>query len=160
MYFMQEAGEPLKLRYTKATYGPYAENLRHALTAMEGHFVTGYGDGADDPRRQIEIMSGAVREAKDFLATEPEKRDRLNRVAELIRGFETPFGLELLATVHWVASHEKTTNDADIVAHVYAWNKHKRMFREEQLRIAIQVLRNRGWLERPKSPSDVPREAR
>ncbi|KKK92759.1 hypothetical protein LCGC14_2699710, partial [marine sediment metagenome] len=28
MYFMQEAGEPLRLKYTKGPYGPYAENLR------------------------------------------------------------------------------------------------------------------------------------
>jgi O-acetyl-ADP-ribose deacetylase (regulator of RNase III) len=28
MYFMQEAGEPLRLQYEKAPYGPYAENLR------------------------------------------------------------------------------------------------------------------------------------
>ena len=31
MYFMQEAGEPLRLRLSKGPYGPYAENLRHVL---------------------------------------------------------------------------------------------------------------------------------
>jgi uncharacterized protein YwgA len=30
MYFMQEAGEPLRLNYIKHHYGPYADNLRHA----------------------------------------------------------------------------------------------------------------------------------
>jgi uncharacterized protein YwgA len=49
MYFLQEAGEPLKLRYTKAPYGPYAENLRHVLHAIEGHLVAGYADGGDAP---------------------------------------------------------------------------------------------------------------
>jgi O-acetyl-ADP-ribose deacetylase (regulator of RNase III) len=38
MYFMQAAGEPLKLKYKKGLYGPYAENLRHVLNAIEGHF--------------------------------------------------------------------------------------------------------------------------
>lgn len=38
MYFVQEAGEPLRLRYTKALYGPYAENLRQVLAHVEGHF--------------------------------------------------------------------------------------------------------------------------
>ena len=28
MYFMQEAGEPLRLNYVKHHYGPYADNLR------------------------------------------------------------------------------------------------------------------------------------
>lgn len=37
MYFQQEAGEYIRLRYHKAPYGPYAENLRHVLHAVEGH---------------------------------------------------------------------------------------------------------------------------
>ncbi len=31
LYFMQDAGQPLRLSYTKAPYGPYAVNLRHVL---------------------------------------------------------------------------------------------------------------------------------
>ena len=31
MYFMQYAGEPLRLNYTKGPYVPYSENLRHVL---------------------------------------------------------------------------------------------------------------------------------
>jgi hypothetical protein len=48
MYFMQEAGELLRLRYAKALYGlygPYAEYLRQVLAHVEGHFLTGYADG-------------------------------------------------------------------------------------------------------------------
>jgi O-acetyl-ADP-ribose deacetylase (regulator of RNase III) len=45
MYFMQEAGEPLKLRFAKGPYGPYAENLRHVLHAIEGHYISGYMPG-------------------------------------------------------------------------------------------------------------------
>src|ERR1700677_1149664 len=39
MYFLQVAGEPLKLQYVKAPYGPYAENLRHVLQAVNGHLT-------------------------------------------------------------------------------------------------------------------------
>ena len=45
MYFMQEAGEPLKLKYEKASYGPFAKNLSHVLRAIEGHLLSGYADG-------------------------------------------------------------------------------------------------------------------
>ena len=44
MYLLQEAGEPLRLRYAKGPYGPYAQNLRHVLSAIEGHFTTGFGE--------------------------------------------------------------------------------------------------------------------
>ena len=49
MYFMQVAGEPLRLKYVKHHYGPYAENLRHVLKAVEGHLIAGYADGGDAP---------------------------------------------------------------------------------------------------------------
>ena len=45
MYFMQEAGEPLRLDFQKGRFGPYAEKLRHVLRPIEGHLVSGYKDG-------------------------------------------------------------------------------------------------------------------
>jgi hypothetical protein len=56
MYFMQEAGESLRLNYQKAPYGPYAENLRHVLSYIEGHFISGYGDAEDRPDKPLELM--------------------------------------------------------------------------------------------------------
>lgn len=53
MYLMQEAGEPLRLKYQKGPYGPYAENLRHVLQAIEDHLVSGYADGGDAPDKRI-----------------------------------------------------------------------------------------------------------
>ncbi|MBD3267981.1 Appr-1-p processing protein, partial [bacterium] len=47
MFFLQEAGEPLQLDFQKGPYGPYAENLRHVLKSVEGHFILGYADGGD-----------------------------------------------------------------------------------------------------------------
>ena len=99
MYFMQEAGQPLRLTYAKAAYGPYAENLRHVLHAVEGHLISGYADGGDAPNKQIELVPGATAEAEAFLNDDHEAKPRLDRVAELVEGFETPFGLELLSTV-------------------------------------------------------------
>ena len=61
MYFLQEAGEPLRLRYAKALYGPYAENLRHVLRQIEGHFVAGYADGGDEPTKQLTLVVGRLK---------------------------------------------------------------------------------------------------
>lgn len=146
MYFMQEAGEPLKLRYVEAPYGPYAENLRHVLHAVEGHFVSGYADGGDEPDKELVLVPGAVPDASAYLETHPDTRDRLGNVADLVDGFETPFGLELLATVHWVTTrgHPKTTED--VIAQTYAWSDRKRMFSERQVRLAVEVLDKKGWL--------------
>ena len=59
LYFMQTAGEPLRLKYVKAPQGPYAENLRHVLHALEGHYVKGSGDG-DRPDQPLYLIPGVA----------------------------------------------------------------------------------------------------
>lgn len=102
MYFMQESGERLRLNFSKAPYGPYAKNLRHVLNAIEGHFVSGYGDAEDNPDKRIELVPGAAERAEEYLAGHPDTRARFAQVADLIKGFESPYGLELLTTLHWL----------------------------------------------------------
>ena len=146
MYFMQEAGENLRLKYVKHHYGPYADNLRHVLTKIEGHLVSGYHDGGDAPDKQLELVPGAVKDAEAFLADDSQTRSRFDRVGKLVEGFETPFGLELLATVHWVATRENAASADDAVTKVYAWNDRKRRFTPRQIGIAFDILRENGWL--------------
>jgi O-acetyl-ADP-ribose deacetylase (regulator of RNase III) len=147
MYFLQEAGEPLKLRYTKAPYGPYSENLRHVLKAIEGHFVEGYGDGGDDPSKPLEIVTGTQQLAIEFLADHPDTEARFQRVCDLVSGFESPFGLELLATVHWLHIREQPSCLDDLVQQTYEWNPRKRQFSPRQIQLASHVLAQHGWVE-------------
>ena len=149
MYFMQEAGEPLKLKYAQANYGPYAENLRHVLKHVEGHMISGYADGGDAPDKQLELVPGAIRDAQDFLEEGTEVRGRFDRVADLVEGFETPYGLELLATVHWVMTRMGAITIEDVVREVYGWNNRKRQFTVKQITLAMKVLETKGWIEPP-----------
>lgn len=66
MYFLQEAGESLRLNYKQHHYGPYAENLRHVLNKIEGHFITGYADGGDTPNKPLSLLPGAYEKARAF----------------------------------------------------------------------------------------------
>jgi O-acetyl-ADP-ribose deacetylase (regulator of RNase III) len=153
LYFMQAAGQPLRLQFAKGLYGPYAENLRHVLRAVEGHLVSGYADGGDAPHKQLELVPGAVSDAEAFLKDSAATRTRFDRVADLVEGFETPFGLELLSTVHWVATHEGATAPGKAVDQTYAWNDRKRRFSPRQIGVALQVLAEKGWLEPATRPS-------
>jgi O-acetyl-ADP-ribose deacetylase (regulator of RNase III) len=147
LYFAQEAGEPLKLRFVKGPYGPYAENLRHVLHAIEGYYISGYGAGGDEPRKVLELVPGALEDARRVLEAHEEIQERLRRVVELIEGFESPHGLELLATVHWIATKERPANEDDLVAAFYAWDVRKKRFTRNQILLAAQVLRKKGWIE-------------
>lgn len=147
MYFMQIAGEPLRLQYIKGPYGPYAENLRHVLRTIEGHLISGYADGGDDPAKPLNLVPGAVEDANAFLESHQETRTRFERVDSLVEGFETPFGLELLATVHWITQQDQTVrNQADVVARTHSWNERKRQFSPRQIGIALNVLADKGWI--------------
>jgi O-acetyl-ADP-ribose deacetylase (regulator of RNase III) len=146
MYFMQEAGEELRLKYEKAMYGPYARNLRHVLSLVEGHFIRGYGDAEDNPGKPIELLPGITVSASAFIESHPETQARFDRVARLIHGFETPFGMELLATVHWVCAREGAKSEDETIERTYAWSERKKGFDRKQIALARDVLAAQGWL--------------
>ena len=146
MYFMQIAGEPLRLRFRKGHYGPYADNLRHVLNAVEGHLVSGYADGGDAPHKRMDLVPGAVEDARVFLRQCPDTQARFLRVSDLVEGFESSFGLELLSTVHWVVDRERVTSVVDTLRRTHAWSPRKHQFTERQIRIAITTLVHKRWM--------------
>ena len=146
MFFQREAGEPLRLNYEKAAYGPYADNLRHVFNRLEGHYIIGYQDGGDAPDKQIDLVSGAVQKAQEALKDSPQTQQRMKRVKSLVEGFETPYGLELLSTVYCVAKNEQAQNLEQIIQQVHAWNERKQAFTPKQIGIAYQLLKEQKWL--------------
>ncbi len=146
-YFLQVAGEPLQLSFVKGKYGPYSEVLQHVLQRMEAHFIRGYGDRSRGA--SIRLLSHADSEAEAFLRDHPITRTRLDQVAQLIDGFETPYGMELLATVHWLVSDEAALTDdpAALVRAVYSWNAHKQTFMPHHIQAAWSRLKDTGWLD-------------
>jgi O-acetyl-ADP-ribose deacetylase (regulator of RNase III) len=152
MYFLQEAGEPLNLKYSAAHRGPYAGNLRHVLNKVEGHLVSGYGDGGDAPDKELCIIPGAVEDAEVFLRNSPKTIARINQVVDLVDGFETPSGLELLATVHWVANKMGIHSVDEAVEKTHAWNEGKKKFTPRQISLAYAVLEKKNWALRLNQP--------
>lgn len=153
-YFAQCAGQPLKLDFGKNQFGPYAPNLRHVLTHIDGHYVQGVGDH-DRAETELRLLPGAVEEANEFLRDHADSLQRMERVGRLIEGFETPFGMELLATVHWVATHQCQGEDVGCVMRGIEeweptrpeWNARKKaLLSRHQVEIALGRLAASGWL--------------
>ena len=147
MYFMQESGEELRLKYKKAQFGPYADNLRHVLNTIEGHFISGYEDGGDAPTKQLKLIPKAVEDAKNYLTNKKNTNENFVKVAKLVDGFETPFGLELLSTVHWVVKNENASNLEEVISKIYNWNERKKQFSRKQIQIALDTLVKNDWLK-------------
>ena len=100
---------PLDLRFEANKYGPYAERLRHLLNALDGSYLHCDKRLSDaDPMDVIwfddsrkDYVNAYLRsvDAKPYLGA-------LEATTELIDGFESPLGMELLATVDWLISRE------------------------------------------------------
>jgi O-acetyl-ADP-ribose deacetylase (regulator of RNase III) len=151
-YLLQAAGEPLNLKFVKAEYGPYAETLNHVLQRIEGHFIRGYGDRSSNA--SIRVLPDAISEARRCLESSRETRERLARVARLIEGFETPYGMELLTTVHWIAKENQEVEQTLSAAMngVQSWNARKRAnFRPEHIEAVWDRLRDCCWVEEASS---------
>lgn len=141
-YFLQEAGIPLRLKYIKHYYGPYAHNLNKVLEIMEGHFIRGYGD-TQQPDVEISLLPDAVKQADNFLQQHVIEKEKLEQVINLVDGFETPYGMELLASVHWVIKHEEIK---DIIKSIQEWNERKaNIFQLKHVALAEKRLKAEGW---------------
>jgi O-acetyl-ADP-ribose deacetylase (regulator of RNase III) len=148
-YFLEKAGRALNLGFVKDNYGPYSDKLRHVVKALDGHYIAGVGDFAGES--EIGVIPGAVAEADEFIKTsgDADLAMQVERVRNLIQGFETPYGMELLATVHWVATQEPNIHTADdAISAVHGWNARKRaILREDDIRLAWDRLKKEGWFK-------------
>lgn len=145
-YFLQEAGENLKLNFVKHNFGPYADALRHALNTMDGHYIKGVGDGVVES--EITPINSALEDAKQFLSESNSGiNSKIQRVSELIEGYQSPYGVELLSTVHWVAKNEGCANAVEAYQAIQKWNNRKQQLMTQQhVQTAWEQLSKNGWL--------------
>jgi O-acetyl-ADP-ribose deacetylase (regulator of RNase III) len=98
---------PLDLRFEANRFGPYAGRLSHLLNALDGSYLHSDKRIADagpldviwfDDAKKERVTAYLGSEAKAYLPA-------LEATSDLIDGFETPLGMELLATVDWIVVH-------------------------------------------------------
>lgn len=144
-YFLQESGEKLNLNFEKHLYGPFSSKIRHVLNDMEGHYLQGFGDNTG--RSEITICSDVDRKAEELLNNDAEALDKLERVQNLITGFETPYGMELLATIHWLVNHENIRTLDEIPRGLESWSdKKKNKFKSNHIESAWNHLKALNWI--------------
>lgn len=147
LYFMNIVlNDELKFKFNKFQYGPYTDKINYLLQNMEAHYIHGYGDRSQ--KAEIRLVENAINEANNFLANRDDCFDKLEKIKRLIDGFETPFGMELLASVHWVIARENiSANSLDAVTtKIHQWNERKKyLFQPYHINIALQRLKNEHW---------------
>lgn len=102
--------DPLKFQFKADKYGPYSDRLRHLLDALDGTYLHCNKRLSDaSPTDTIWFDEGRRKYVDLFLMQEESKH--LNKILDLttkrIDGFESPLGMELLATVDWLIERQK-----------------------------------------------------
>lgn len=144
MYFFELTGETRSLNFEHQKFGPYSDKLRHVLNSIDGYYIDGFKDSL---HAEIHIKSNMLERINEEFKNYPDLDARFKRLSDLISGFETPFSMELLATVHWVITQEGAKTRDDVISKVHSWSERKaKMFTPEYIDIAINRLKNYKWI--------------
>lgn len=102
--------DPLRMAFKPDRYGPYSDRLRHVLDGLDGAWLSSEKRLADaGPMDRIQFIDARRFELAAYLSNEAaEYLPALDRLSAIIDGFESPLGMELLATVDWLLHREGT----------------------------------------------------
>ncbi len=145
VYFLQRFGEPLKLDFSKGKYGPFSSKLVHVLNDIDGYYIQGMKYKTAKPFDKIKIIKKEIPMVKNFIEENctNEQKKRLDVVYKLIEGFESPLGMELLATVDFVAFYElnKIFDKNQLIEKIHSWTtRKKQLLKNEFVSIATSRL--------------------
>ncbi|WP_028693363.1 type II toxin-antitoxin system antitoxin DNA ADP-ribosyl glycohydrolase DarG [Pseudomonas cremoricolorata] len=141
---------PLQLKFIAHKYGPYANRLEHLLDNLDGSYLhcakrISDAEPSDviwfDESRKTYVQTYLNSQAKAYLPA-------LEFTADLIDGFESPFGMELLATVDWLLYREAIEPDVAAVRERLAhWSgpaasaaRKSKLFDDQAIGIALDKL--------------------
>ncbi len=141
----------LSLQFSAHIYGPYAKRLDHLLNNLDGSYLHCNKRISDaDPWEVIWFDEKRKDFLQAYLGSEAKKyQSALEATAALIDGFESPFGMELLATTDWLLCKEQieptVSSLRDGLKHwkggsAAAAERKNRLFSEKYLEIALQRI--------------------
>lgn len=144
---------PLDLKFAANRYGPYANRLEHLLDNLDGSYLhadkrladaTAFDTISFDEAKRDTVAVYLQSEAKIYAPA-------LDATSDLIDGFESPLGMELLATVDWLLFQEQVTANVEGVRQgLRTWPGSKaaerkmRLFDDRLIGLAIKRLQERG----------------
>jgi O-acetyl-ADP-ribose deacetylase (regulator of RNase III) len=144
-YFIQAAGVDFGLIFAKEKFGPYSDKLHQAFKVMEAkRYISGYSD----EERKVIVTPSTFAAANEFLKESSfDISQVVKRLSFLVEGYESPYGMELLSSVHFLSITEGITTQPEMSVALEAWNDHKRdSFSRDAVTLALTRLRDDNFL--------------
>lgn len=101
--------KPLNLKFQPHRYGPYSDRLRHLLNGLDGSYLHSEKRINDATQEEVVWFDESRRDHLSAYLISAEARpyaEVLEEVDALIDGFQSPLGMEVLATLDWLISQE------------------------------------------------------
>jgi hypothetical protein len=147
--------DPMDLRFVADRYGPYAQRLIHLLNGLDGSYLHCDRRLADaGPFETIWFDEAKRDKVKTYLKSSEAKdyAPALEATDELIDGFQSPLGMEALATVDWLVVRESVEPALPAIrAGLRAWpagesaaKRKERLFTDRLLDLALSRLKGLG----------------
>ena len=143
--------DPLRLDFKADKYGPYSDKLRHLLNALDGTYLHCNKRLSDASPTDTIWFDEERRKVVDLYLQQESSADLrriLDYTAARIDGFESPLGMELLATVDWLMDREhRRATVEDIRQGLESWpagetaaERKLRLFDQRLIRLALKQL--------------------
>lgn len=129
-YFLQRFGatKELKLDFKPNFYGPYSGKVRHVLYYLNGSYIMGYSSKDKKPFDELSLIMDSEYEVQMYL-NQPENQS-FKLIAEktknFLKGYYSPFGLELLSTIDFIMSEKQKFSTEEILEELENWSDRKR----------------------------------
>ncbi len=145
--------DPLDLRFTADRYGPYANRLMHLLDGLDGSYLHCDKRLSDATPFDTIWFDEAKREKLELYLKGPDAsvyRPALEAADELIDGFQSPLGLEALATVDWLIAREGAEASLQGIRNgIRRWpagpahaHRKERLFSDRLLELSLERLKH------------------
>lgn len=142
---------PLDLKFAANKYGPYANRLDHLLNALDGNYLHCDKRIADAGPTDVIAFADAKKEYVSVYLQSDAKPylEALEETARVIDGFESPLGMETLATVDWLVQREGSEPTLESVkAGLARWPggadavaRKARLFDDHYIELALERLK-------------------
>lgn len=145
-YFLQRFGAKkyFKLQFTPNFYGPYSGKVRYVLNALNGSYVMGYSDMDKKPFEPLTLVADAYSEVKSHIENKAELAIIAKDTTTFLNGFYSDFALELLSSIDFIASKEKSFDKQIISNKLSEWSDRKQSMFSNPKYIDISVRHLQG----------------
>lgn len=140
-YFLQRFGAKkyFKLEYEPKFYGPYSGKVRFVLNALNGSYIMGFSDMNKKPFEPLTLIADGYEIVKKHIDSNQELLGIAKKTMGFLNGFYSDFALELLSSIDYITTNQKTFDKQVVSTKLEEWSNRKRSLFSNPKYIDISV---------------------